>query len=158
MPSTNKASATCDARSAGPRAAVLALIVLAVGATVLVMANPARGDDVPSAAKADDDTQPAAELSRRDERRRRKAADADATQAENNATPIRLPAHPDAQVVCRTYRPLGSRIDQRVCATAAEWAARDTQGEKDADQFTREMRERASIPPPPDVTPGRTPL
>ena len=141
-----------------PRASTVWLALLAVAAATS-MGYPASGDEPTdeSAAKAAEAGRPAEESSRREERRRRKAAE-EPLAATDPAPAIHLPADPDTQMVCRTYRQLGSRIPKRVCSTAAEWAAREASDLREADRFSREMRERSSMPPPADVTPGRTPL
>jgi hypothetical protein len=148
------------ARCVGPRT-ILALAVLAVSAAAVAQEDPpARDDDVAPAREsaANDDARQAAQGSRREQRRHGKPTDADEVQASDRAAPVVLPADPETRIVCRSYRRLGTRIDRRVCATAAEWAQREAAAEREADRFTRELSEASSIVPPGDITPGRTPL
>ncbi len=166
-----------DNRSARPRAKNLMFAVLAVGAAAVASGNLARGNDDPavgeSAATADDGTQRAAEP-RKERRRTRKEHSSGETQAAAAERPVPtvepVPTEPvptveienaadaDAQIVCRSSRRLGTRIQKSVCATAAEWKARSAQDNENVDTFARQAREAASIPPPAGVTPGRTPL
>jgi hypothetical protein len=162
MESPNTDSTAENSHSVG-LCAILALAALAVSASAVALEDPPPGEDAvataaESAVEGDDDTRRAEGVSRRDQRRHRKAGDADATQGSDRPVPIVLPGHAEAQIVCRSYRRLGTRIDRRVCATAAEWASREAAGEKDAERFMRQMREASAIAPAGGTTPGRTPL
>lgn len=161
MHSANTDSTAESARSVSLRV-ILAFAMLVVSATAVPLEDPPprAADDVAAARESvvNDDARQAEQVSRRDQRRHRKVTGADEAQASDRPVPVVLPEDPESQIVCRNYRRVGTRIDRRVCATAAEWAEREEAGEKDAERFTRELREASSIVPPGDITPGRTPL
>ena len=160
MQSPNTDSTAESTRCASLRA-LLTLALLAVGSTTVAAQPPGDDDGVAAAAENAvkvDDTPQAEQVSRRDQRRMRKAADADEAQASNQPAAIVPPGDPESQIVCRSYRRLGTRIDRRVCATAAQWAEREAASERDAQRVMRELGEASAIVPPGADSPGRTPL
>jgi hypothetical protein len=50
------------------------------------------------------------------------------------------------QQVCRSIKPTGSNVPQRVCSTQAEWEAVDAQALENAEDFSRDIRAGASAP------------
>jgi hypothetical protein len=138
--------------------------LLAIGGATLASSNLARGDDdppaAPSAAPADEGARPAAGPA---EEQRSTSGDPKAGETQDAATEGSVPTvqmvNPnDSQVVCKYYKPLGTRIQKRVCATVKEWGERAARDRKDVDDFARAAREASSQPPPAGTTPGRTPF
>jgi hypothetical protein len=105
---------------------------------------------------------PPAESSRGARERRRNAQSAtdaaEATAAAAPATPETAaaalgepPAETvEARIVCKNYKPTGSRMARRVCGTPEQWAAVGEATSDSAEENMRQIRERSAIASPID--------
>ena len=142
----------------------LAAVALGIATTGAAQAQPdaAVADDADAAAKAEQPA-PAAESPRRTRERRnaRAATNAAETPAEAAAAPatpataaaalVEPPAETvEARIVCKNYKPTGSRMARRVCGTPEQWAAIGEATSENAEENMRQIRERSAIASPID--------
>lgn len=114
-------------------------LVLGIG-TSAQESSPAA--DAP--ASAEQGAQPAEQLSRRERRRNAEAAAA-AAAATAAAAPTDSVATAEPEVVCKSIKPIGSRVERRVCATEQQWAATNQSTSSDAQESMRQIRDRSGV-------------
>jgi hypothetical protein len=71
-------------------------------------------------------------------------------QAPAERAALAAPAGPAADAekkICRRQKQMGSNMPQRVCATAAEWAAHDRQGQEGVEAFKRDIQNSGTNSP-----------
>jgi len=69
--------------------------------------------------------------------------------AQDAAKPDEAAAAPKPDLVCRSFKPTGSRVPKKVCATAATWAEVDARGKEGARQFMQQMGDQGAQARPP---------
>jgi hypothetical protein len=133
-------------------AACVSLSALAIGLAALAQAQPdASAADTTSAATDDSNAAAAAPRARDRGRASRDAGDAPAAAAAGSpgSTALATPVEPaaetiEAKLVCKSMKPLGTRVAKRVCATPEQWAATDRRTTRGAEEGMRQMRDRNS--------------
>ena len=58
--------------------------------------------------------------------------------------PLRVTETVEARIVCKSYKPTGSRMARRVCGTPEQWAAIGEATSENAEESMRQIRERSS--------------
>jgi hypothetical protein len=114
--------------------------VVALGFASIALAQSAPSDASPPAASPVSDRVEAAESPRRARERRRARETAAAPAAEAAAQPNAEKAAAESELVCKTIRPAGTRLPQRVCYTQEEWDSLTDQSQEDMRRF----RDRAT--------------
>jgi hypothetical protein len=114
----------------------------------------------PQSAAAASSAAPAEEpLSRRDRRRAAKAspaaqappAELPATQGEGAAPAEPAVENEEPEMVCKTIKPLGTKIGRRVCGTPEQWASSTRRSSDAARDAMNEIATRSGFPAAPEV-------
>lgn len=128
-------------------------------AFTLLLGAPAHGAAQPAAdVPAASATAAPADTPRRGRDRRRAAEAKEPPAAEPVAAAVEASAEPPvedvgAEIVCKNYKPTGTRMARRVCATAAQWAAVGEATANNASEAMRQIRERSTLAPPVSANP-----
>jgi hypothetical protein len=92
---------------------------------------------------------PAEQPSRRERRRNAEAAAsaaaAAAPPAATQAAATDAAATAEPKMVCKSVKPIGSRVERRVCGTEEQWAAANQSTSSDAQESMRQVRDRSGI-------------
>ena len=144
----------------------LSAVALGVTSAGLVQAAQPDADAASTAAPAaqSDETPPAESPRRTRERRRNTPAATDGADAPAAAAAAPAPsetataatlAEPraetvEARIVCKSYKPTGSRMARRVCGTPEQWAAVGEATSDNAEESMRQIRDRSTIAMPAD--------
>jgi hypothetical protein len=120
-------------------------LVLGTGTTLGQESSSAAG----ASAAAEQGTAPAEQPSRRERRRSAEAAAA-AAAATPTAAPTAASATDSAQaaepkIICKNIKPIGSRVERRICGTEEQWAASSQSTSADAQEGMRQVRDRSGI-------------
>jgi len=129
-------------------------ILCTTGLAVVLGAGTALAQDSSSAANtsaaAEQGAAPAEQLSRRERRRNAEAAAAAAAAATPAAAPTAATAANSAQaaepkMICKNIKPIGSRVERRICGTEEQWAASSQSTSADAQEGMRQVRDRSGV-------------
>jgi hypothetical protein len=122
-------------------------LVLGSGTTLAQESSSAAG----ASAAAEQGTAPAKQPSRRERRRNAEAAAAAATATTTaTAAPTAAAGTDSAQaaepkIVCKNIKPIGSRVERRICGTEEQWAASSQSTSADAQEGMRQVRDRSGV-------------
>jgi hypothetical protein len=118
-------------------------LVLGTG-TTLAQDSSAAANASPAAEQG---TAPAEQLSRRERRRNAEAAAAAAAAAPAVATAAAADsaAAAEPKMVCKSVKPIGSRVERRICGTEEQWAASSQSTSADAQESMRQIRDRSGV-------------
>jgi len=119
----------------GVACALIGAAALGFASTAAAQA-PAPAASPPAASPSAESTE-AAEPSRRERRRAQEPAPAPATDATAAQPPAAKTAEPE--LVCKSVRPAGTRLPQRVCHTQADWDSLTEASQEDM----RRVRDRS---------------
>jgi hypothetical protein len=127
-------------------------ILCTTGLAVVLGAGTALAQDSSSAANtsaaAEQGTAPAEQLSRRERRRNAEAAAAAAaaaTPAPAAATAANSAQAAEPKMICKNIKPIGSRVERRICGTEEQWAAANQSTSSDAQESMRQIRDRSGV-------------
>jgi hypothetical protein len=109
-------------------------LVLALGTGNTLAQDSSSAANAPAA--AEQGTAPAEQLSRRERRRNAEAAAAAAADSAATAEP---------KMVCKNIKPIGSRVERRICGTEEQWAAANQSTSSDAQESMRQIRDRSGV-------------
>jgi hypothetical protein len=97
---------------------------------------------------AEQGAQPAAQPSRRERRRTAEAAAAAAATgaaAQTAATATDSAQAAEPKMICKNIKPIGSRVERRICGTEEQWAASSQSTSADAQESMRQVRDRSGV-------------
>ena len=132
--------------------ALIAAMLVAAPSTIGLAQN-----EQPEPAAAASRATPADEpLSRRERRRAAKAQPAAqappaATQGQAAAAAEPAVETEEPEIVCKTIKPLGSKVGRRVCGTPEQWAASTRRSSDGARDAMREISSRSGFPAAPEA-------
>jgi hypothetical protein len=126
--------------------------ILCTTSVALVFGAAARAQESGAAAdapaSAEQGAQPAEQPSRRQRRRNAEAAAAAAATpavAPTAATATDSAQAAEPKMICKNIKPIGSRVERRICGTEEQWAASSQSTSADAQESMRQVRDRSGV-------------